>query len=272
MIFGHRNRQDRSRSRVGGAAFSPTQLSGCALWLRADLGITLNGGNVSAWANQGTLGGSVSQGTGANQPAYSAAGGPNSRPALQFDGGDSLASTLAASSWNFLHSATFTLFVVFRSTTNSTTHFGVLVATYSGSNATRGSAFWWENRIAFTHTAKIATSMGNASGALVYNSFSSNNSSPYNVHQVAEFVQENGASGNDLLQIINGSVVGGAEPVGSPSAGAANGTLTIGSLVNGTANFIGDISEVIAFNRTLSAAERSLVRRYLGAFYAVAVA
>jgi hypothetical protein len=32
--------------------FQPNHLGGCILWLRADLGITLNGGNVTRWADQ----------------------------------------------------------------------------------------------------------------------------------------------------------------------------------------------------------------------------
>lgn len=72
-------------SRQGGAGgFIPTNLSGCVLWLRADLGITLNGSDVSAWADQSGQGRDVSQGTAANQPAYNATGGPLSTAAIEF--------------------------------------------------------------------------------------------------------------------------------------------------------------------------------------------
>lgn len=54
-----------------GGEWDPSQiLSSLALWLRADMGITLNGSNVSAWADQGSNGNNASQGTSADQPAF----------------------------------------------------------------------------------------------------------------------------------------------------------------------------------------------------------
>ena len=47
--------------------------------------ITLNSGNISAWANKGSLGGTAAQGTAANQPAYTAAA-LNGLPVARFDG------------------------------------------------------------------------------------------------------------------------------------------------------------------------------------------
>jgi hypothetical protein len=54
-------------------AFDPTTVAPVALWLRADRGVTLSGGNVSAWADQSGHGfvatpsvGNVTQGTDAN--------------------------------------------------------------------------------------------------------------------------------------------------------------------------------------------------------------
>jgi hypothetical protein len=83
---------------VGAASdFRPTQLAGCVLWLRSDLGITLNGSTVSAWADQSGNGNNATQGTGANQPTYSASdAGYAGRPSLSFDGtDDSMSSALA---------------------------------------------------------------------------------------------------------------------------------------------------------------------------------
>ena len=50
--------------------FVPTNLPGLALWLRADLGITLDDGNVSGWADQSGNGNSFTQLTTAFQPLY----------------------------------------------------------------------------------------------------------------------------------------------------------------------------------------------------------
>lgn len=49
--------------------FMPSQRGAALkLWLRSDLGITLNGSTVSAWADQSGYGNNVTQGTGAQQP------------------------------------------------------------------------------------------------------------------------------------------------------------------------------------------------------------
>lgn len=63
---------------------SPPTFSGTLkLWLRADLGITLNGSKVSAWADQSGNGNNVTQGTAADQPPYTAADSNfNGRPSV----------------------------------------------------------------------------------------------------------------------------------------------------------------------------------------------
>ena len=73
---------------AGLTPFNPGALGGgtLAAWYRADLGITLNGGNVSAWADQSGNGRHLSQGTAANQPAFSAGGGSAGQDMINFDG------------------------------------------------------------------------------------------------------------------------------------------------------------------------------------------
>lgn len=51
-----------------GVAWLPTDLDGCALWLRADTGITLTGGRVSQWAGVGTT---LVQATAGRRPTVS---------------------------------------------------------------------------------------------------------------------------------------------------------------------------------------------------------
>ena len=64
--------------------FLPCHLTGCKVWLRADLGITLNGANVARWADQSGNQNDAVQATATRQPAYN----PlqlNGRPTLFFD-------------------------------------------------------------------------------------------------------------------------------------------------------------------------------------------
>lgn len=70
----------------GRAPWVPTALgSSLALWLRADLGVTLNGATVSAWADQSGNGRHATQGTAGKQPTYVASTtGLNNQPSLLF--------------------------------------------------------------------------------------------------------------------------------------------------------------------------------------------
>lgn len=55
-------------------------------YVRADAGITKDGSNrISVWSDQSAAGKHYTQGTGANQPLFSATGGPNSRPMVSID-------------------------------------------------------------------------------------------------------------------------------------------------------------------------------------------
>ena len=63
-------------------AFSPTDISGLSLWLKADAGVTLSGSNVTAWADQSGNGRTV---TVNNSPSFTASS-INSRPTIGFDG------------------------------------------------------------------------------------------------------------------------------------------------------------------------------------------
>ena len=68
--------------------FSPTNIPELQLWLRADLGVTFNGGNVSGWYNQSGVvdtNRDMVQVTSANQPIFNSANSSyNNQPTLDF--------------------------------------------------------------------------------------------------------------------------------------------------------------------------------------------
>jgi hypothetical protein len=89
----------------GGASPStPQTILGSALlaWYRADLGITLNGSNVSAWADQSGTGDAnknAIQNTGAHQPAFNASNASyNNSPTVTFTSSQDLTTGTWASS------------------------------------------------------------------------------------------------------------------------------------------------------------------------------
>jgi hypothetical protein len=74
---------------VTGTPPTPSPLSilgsSIAAWWRSDV-VVLNGATVSQWTDQSGNGRHLTQGTPANQPLYSVAGGPNATPSIFFDG------------------------------------------------------------------------------------------------------------------------------------------------------------------------------------------
>lgn len=71
-----------------GAPADPATILGASLiqWCRADLGVTLNGSTVAAWADQSGNGHHYAQGIAGQQPLYNATGGPNGQASMLFDG------------------------------------------------------------------------------------------------------------------------------------------------------------------------------------------
>ena len=68
---------------------TPPPSSGLVLWLRADTGVTMSGGAVSAWADRSGNGYNAAQSTSTLQPTF-VSHGLGSMPALSFTGNDSL--------------------------------------------------------------------------------------------------------------------------------------------------------------------------------------
>ena len=91
----------------GGAPFVPTDVTSLKLWLRADLGVTLNGATVASWADQSATGADASQSLAFKQPTFVASHAAfGGAPALDFDGIDDALShvTNAVSSSSLDHS------------------------------------------------------------------------------------------------------------------------------------------------------------------------
>ncbi len=70
-------------------AFSPPEIGGCVLWLKADAITGSDGDSVSSWADSSAAGNPATQGTPANQPTLRT-GVLNGKPVVRFDGNDYL--------------------------------------------------------------------------------------------------------------------------------------------------------------------------------------
>lgn len=237
----------RIRGAAGRSSFwQPTTLTGCSLWLRADLGITLNGNTVSAWADSSVNGNNASQGTANQQPVYNLRQ-INGQPTLFFDptGGAgtqkylSLAHSLAALSASHA-------FVVHRRLTNTESNVGF-------------TGFWTLG------TSGLITHMPYTDGHIYDDGGGSTRyacGTPVVGLATAQVYEVRNQSGS-WASLLNGS----AQFSSGTNTVALSASPVIGGNLGGGIYYYGDWAEMILYSRILSTPERTQVINYLNGRY-----
>ena len=220
--------------------FIPTQISGCTLWLRSDLGITLGTG-VSAWADQSGNGHNVTQGTGSKQPTYNATGGPNNLPYVKGDG----ISQFLTGAWTL--NQPFERFMV-----------AIWNSPWSAGNEQMSSGGTSSAVIYSPYRRTDVNTAGMFGGSVITGAFTSANFALWQMYD-SQF-----NSGTGTLVIGGSQIATGA--VGSNNPGGCS-LMTGTSLGAGSAPI--SIVEVIDFNAILSSSDRANVRTYFQNRYGV---
>lgn len=238
-------------------AGSPRNFHGLALWLRADMGITLAGNKVSSFADQSGSKIVVVQAVDAARPTWSATSGPNRRAGITFDG----TQTLQAPSFS-LNCNSLDVFVVMYGTNVDPLRGLAIVGTGDGSNsgafAEQIYAGDYYDALHFDAARGIASDW--ESSAVVANSA-----------HVLEFQHDLTVS-TEQTHVLTDGVLTPQTMYYDGNCKTSFGTLPL--TVGGAGAFhtlTGTISEIIIFKRLLNTAERSCVIRCLGSFYAIAV-
>ena len=227
--------------------FIPTDLPDCGLWLDAAKGVTTNASAcVSAWADQSGQGHHAGQGDSRYQPRL-VANAVNGLPGVRFEGtGDK---DSMASSW-YATNTPYSIFVAgtFR-----------LVSGYTWRRIVQGSAGYnWG--IALEQPGTFYTFVAkNASG--LHTPVASMNFRPaHGTPFVASMIGDGTNSQSSLNGFAYPAVAGHGGPnflnLGANGAGGHSGD-----------GWEGDVLEVIAYDRALSASERQQVERYLALKY-----
>lgn len=229
------------------AAFSPVDIAGLKLWLKADTGVykdagitlAVEGESAQQWNDQSGNANNVTQATAAARPIYKI-NIINGQPAVRFDGSDD---RMAAS---FALVQPTTVFIVGKKA--NTTQHGYFVdgitATgliLSDNNAVPVSSSVW----------RLYAGSGVETAITIDTSF----------HVF-------GGIANGASSLIS---VDGATTSGNAGASNANG-ITLGSIGSQDAAFLnGDLAEVVIYDSALSDANRNKVESYLGTKYGIAV-
>lgn len=215
--------------------------SGLLVWLKAENGITKDtNGFVSAWVDQAGAADSAIQGTNGNKPRYMEAHLGNG-PALHFDGNDFMTGSTG------MPTGSYTKIIRFALDTYGASNNLVSAAT-QGNSTNRDHALFFETspNVRMFH-----------SGSFVTSSIATPLRKPSIVHATYDTTANTGT-----IYVDNA-------PGGSATSGGDN-TITnymIGGFNGGNNTLFGDISEVLIYNRVLTATERGNVHTYLDEKY-----
>jgi hypothetical protein len=249
--------RDRSRARggAGGAQpFTPGALAPFA-WVRGDLGVTLNGSNISAWADQGAAPAQdLTEATAANQAPYVASDAAfGGRPIMSTGANTKGVQASTAADWNFCHNGTgMTLFMVARSRGPAG---NFMLGTQSSAGVVGlgfSCIFWTTNNLRF---------VVGAGAAGVIDVATTGNTFPAAAAHVVVITYRTGSDPDCVIRIDRAQVGTGSEAV-APSASNAMGPLSLGYPINKAGGCDSDFADFALFNRVLSAAEITQLETY----------
>src|SRR5579859_6552846 len=211
------------------AAFVPTSLSGCVLWLRADLGVTSSSGAVSQWNDQSGTGDAnknVTQATGANKPTLNTSNGSySSKPTIDFNG---TSTYLQSGTWASALSQPFTDFVVGHTANGASGRLALDTLPGASQASVRSET---SNAPGVYAGSTTADSTGSWTSAGVFGAV-------FNGASTALYFNSHTSTGS-----------------GSPGTTGRTGT-TVGKYSGGAGfEWSGSIAEIITYNRALNATE-----------------
>jgi hypothetical protein len=233
-------------------AFSPANLSGLSLWLKADAGVTLSGSNVTAWADQS---GNGNNAVGSDTLPTLQSNAINGYPAIRLNNTGSNTSRFTVSNdFNLKNSS---VFVVVKQLNlgNPFARMLAFLGTNDDFNSDDGLAFLFNN------TVPQLQLTSKANNAIIENLAAEN--------VFASVAYKIDGSGN-MSVFYNGGSEGTGQNV-SMSSQNSGGAIYIGQGSQNipAAGLYGDIAEIIFYNSNLTTPQRQQVETYLNAKYAI---
>jgi hypothetical protein len=217
--------------------FLPSDIAGLSLWLKADAGVTLDGSNVTAWADQS---GNGKNGTADNGYPTIVSNALNGKPVIEFNGTD--ARIVGSSPMN---TSVGTIIIVGKYLADKLT--GVMYEQYDGYDTMgfyRGNSNEIDQKLYMYNGATIVSD--------------SNVGFVFGIFTVI-------VDGTNSKICINGSIDG----TGNAGDLTANGPYYL-SWYGGNNEYTNmQIAEVVVYNRAITTQERQQVEAYLASKYAI---
>jgi len=244
----------------GGVPFSPADLSGLSLWLKADAGVSLSGSDVTTWADQSGNGRNASPVNVASYPTFNSSD-LNSKPTISLSSIAGETNKSFQISGNPMGASGATAFVVnyvdpavFPEDGEGGDANGALLGNFGA--ATDGSH--WPYGLANSVYDSFATATRKDDLGLP------SEITYWNIYSV--YSQD-----NDWKLFCNGTQFAADESNVYSNAIANDTSLYIGMQNNAGTDqiFKGKVAEVVVYNRVLTTPERQQVEAYLNAKYAI---
>lgn len=239
------------------AAFSPSDIAGLQLWLKADAITGLNDGDaVTTWSDSSGQGNDVTQATAGNKPTYQT-NELNGKPIVRFDGTDDFLMDTSLDAEFQVNSYTF--FVVGKQTNAGNDCFFSL-----------GDSLTADQALPPLLAGPIVRAVSFASGG----GLDSADSTTTPVGGFRVYSVRRSTADNNFTLWVNGTQEGQDAALANATAdyGGASKALAVGARGDTPINFLdGDIAEIIFYDSALSTVNRDSVESYLGSKYNIVV-
>lgn len=235
---------------VGLTRWSPSTLTGCVLWLKADA-LSLNDNDpVATWTDSSGSGNSATA-AGGLQPTYKAnilgTPGATDLPVVRFSGSN----RMVTPSINLTGTSALTVFVVGTASAGATNQ-GFWELTTNYNSFTTGAVVFRDSSLKANSSVK---------GDVGYNTATSAANLTTTAKVIASYLDKSQAAANECWQRLNGTrATAGASNNANAFANAAS---YVGGRSDGTLFLTGDIAELLVFNRRLTTLEFRRVEAYL---------
>jgi len=260
--------------------FNPKSIAGIKMWLDASDSstITLNGGNVSAWADKTGNATNASQVTAASQPAYNATG-QNGRGIIEFDSTEFLtwAGSMGATAlFNYLHNATGgTIVMVLRADSTSDPNAIRYILTNSNtSTGNTGIGVFLDDRAGVSRNNGLVLSVNRGVSGQATSSGLTNNAFPSaNAFAVLSVALDNAnaTAASRIVARVNGSgITTGNTLTNTAATGNASTNMFLGNFGGG--NSLNAVAEILFYEGVLATSAMSRIEKYLGTKWGVSVA
>lgn len=238
---------------AGGGTFSPSEISGLAVWLKAD---SLSASPVTTWTNNGS-GANFSQSTAGNKPTWVDAV-VNSKPVVRFDGTDDWLQS--ASAIDLDGTSALTIFAV---TKASATTLAIIAEQSENFNSYTDSWLLLHSEaVAGVPTVACKGDVGTSNAA---NSLTIDGG----FRAIHATMDKALASSEATLRINGGGTVSRSADSNNAAGTFANRVIYLGSRGGASLWFTGDIAEFLIYDSALSTANIWRVLGYLCNKYAL---